>query len=142
VGYCIAWGNHGSAGVRNTPRNRAMRCRLLKKLRATLHSLTAAHPDKTIELWCQDETRVGQKGRRPHGWAPKGTRPPVPIDTRYDNAYVFGVFCPQRDCAVGLILPRTDTAYDAIAPRAHQCATPCPGPCRNYHRRHQLVSFP
>jgi hypothetical protein len=72
--------------------------------------LTAAHPDKTIELWCQDETRVGQKGRRTHGWAPKGTRPPVPIDTRYDNAYVFGAFCPARDCAVGLIVPRADTA--------------------------------
>jgi hypothetical protein len=34
----------------------------------------------------------------------------VPIDTRYDNAYIFGAFCPARDCAVGLILPRTDTA--------------------------------
>jgi hypothetical protein len=83
---------------------------LLKKLCATLQSLAAAHPAQTIELWCQDETRVGQKGRRTHGWAPKGTRPPVPIDTRYDNAYVFGAFCPQRDIAIGLILPRADTA--------------------------------
>jgi hypothetical protein len=71
--------------------------------------LTAAHPDQTIELWCQDETRVGQKGRRTHGWAPKGTRPPVSLDTHYDNAYVFGALCPTRECAVGLILPRADS---------------------------------
>jgi hypothetical protein len=76
--------------------------------------LATARPDKTIELWCQDETRVGQKGRRAHGWAPKGTRPPAPIDTRYDNAYIFGAFCPARDCAVGLILSRTDTAMTQL----------------------------
>jgi hypothetical protein len=34
----------------------------------------------------------------------------VPIDTRYANAYIFGAFCPQRGCAVGLILPRANTA--------------------------------
>jgi hypothetical protein len=53
---------------------------------------------------------VGQKGRRTHGWAPKGSRPPVPIDTRYANAYIFGTFCPARDTAVGLILPCANTA--------------------------------
>lgn len=42
-------------------------------------------------------------------WAPKGSRPPVPVDTRYENAYIFGAFCPERDAAVGLILPNADT---------------------------------
>lgn len=81
----------------------------LKKLPETLAAIAAAHPGKTIELWCQDETRVGQKGRRTHSWAPKGSRPPVPIDTRYANAYIFGAFCPGRDTAVGLILPHANT---------------------------------
>ena len=67
-------------------------------------------PDKTIELWCRDETRVGQKGRCTHGWAATGSRPPGPIDTRYANASIFGAFCPARDTAVGLIRPRADTA--------------------------------
>ena len=34
----------------------------------------------------------------------------MPLDTRYENAYIFGAFCPARECAVGLILPRADTA--------------------------------
>jgi DDE superfamily endonuclease len=104
------WGKPGLADVPNIPNRRPTRWRLLKKLPAQLQLIAAAHPGKTIELWCQDETRVGQKGRRTHGWAPKGSRPPVPIDTRYQNAYIFGAFCPERECAVGLILPRANTA--------------------------------
>jgi hypothetical protein len=53
---------------------------------------------------------VGQQGRRTHGWAPTGSRSPVPLDTRYEHAYICGACCPTRDCAVGLILPRADTA--------------------------------
>jgi len=34
----------------------------------------------------------------------------VPIDTRYANADICGACCPARECAVGLILPRADTA--------------------------------
>jgi DDE superfamily endonuclease len=34
----------------------------------------------------------------------------VPIETRDENAYIFGAFCPARECAVGLMLPRADTA--------------------------------
>jgi hypothetical protein len=34
----------------------------------------------------------------------------VPLDTRYENAYIFGACYPVRECAVGLILPCTDTA--------------------------------
>jgi len=104
------WGKRGSAGVPSIPNRRRTHRRLLKKLPAQLTAIAAAHPGHTIELWCQDETRVGQKGRRTHGWAPKGSRPPVPLDTRYDNAYIFGAFCPLRDCAVGLILPHANTA--------------------------------
>jgi hypothetical protein len=83
--------------------------------------LTAAPPDQTIELWGQDETRVGQQGRRPHGGAPQGTRPPVPSDTRYDNADVCGTCCPARDWAVGLIVPRAATALRQL-PLAHLSA--------------------
>jgi hypothetical protein len=82
----------------------------LKKLPTILQAIAATHSGQMIELWCQDETRVGQKGRRTHSWAPTGSRPPVPRDTRYENADIFGACCPARDCAVGLILPRADTA--------------------------------
>lgn len=62
-----------------------------------------------MELWCQDETRIGQKGRRTRTWAEKGTRPIAPIDTRYGNTYLFGAFCPARDTGVALVLPKANT---------------------------------
>ena len=99
----------GSAGTRTTQGRKKARWNLLKKLREELENLAQKYPEKRIELWCQDESRIGQKGRRTHGWAVKGSRPPVPIDTRYKNAYIFGAFCPERDTAVGLVLPWVNT---------------------------------
>jgi hypothetical protein len=44
-------------------------------------------PGTPIELWFQDQMRVGQKNGLTYQWAKKGTRPPQPKDQRYENAY-------------------------------------------------------
>ena len=74
-----------------------------------------------IEVWFQDEMRVGQKNSLVYQWAKKGSRPRQPKDQRYENAYVFGAVCPSRDTGVALIMPHTDTEAigRAIAPSAH-----------------------
>ena len=46
--------------------------------------------DTPIELWWQDEARVGQQGTLTRCWARKGTRPRRCKDTRYKWAYIFG----------------------------------------------------
>ena len=45
---------------------------------------------KKIEIWFQDEARIGQKNGLVRQWARKGTRPLQPADQRYENAYLFG----------------------------------------------------
>lgn len=60
-------------------------------------------------MWCQDESRIGQKGSRTRSWAAKGSRPAAPVYTRYANAYLFGAFCPHRDTGVALVLPAANT---------------------------------
>ena len=69
----------------------------------------AAIPERArgqpIELWWQDEARVGQQGTLTRVWAPKGIRPPAPRDHRYRWAYLFGAVCPARGIGVGLVLP-------------------------------------
>jgi hypothetical protein len=35
-----------------------------------------------IELWFQDEARIGQKNKITRRWAPRGTRPSAPKDQR------------------------------------------------------------
>ena len=65
-------------------------------------------PGAPVEIWFQDEMRVGQKNGLVYQWAKKGTRPRQPKDQRYANAYVFGAICPARDIATALVLPRAD----------------------------------
>jgi hypothetical protein len=65
---------------------------------------------KPIELWWQDEARVGQQGTLTRLWAPRGSRPLAPRDCRHDWAYIFGAVCPARGLGAALVLPHADTA--------------------------------
>ena len=67
-------------------------------------------PDTPIEIWWQDEARIGQKNKRTRRWARKGTRPVAPHDQRTKSAYIFGAICPARGVGAGLVLPRCNTA--------------------------------
>ena len=60
---------------------------------------------KPVELWWQDEARVGQQGSLTYIWADKGSRPRAPRDQRYDWAYLFGAVCPARGIGAALVLP-------------------------------------
>jgi len=62
-----------------------------------------------IELWFQDEARLGQKNGQTRIWAKKGTRPRVPADQRYKNAYLFGAICPALGKGAALMLPWANT---------------------------------
>jgi transposase len=62
-----------------------------------------------IEIWFQDEARIGQKNGLAYQWARKGTRPRQPKDQRYDNAYLFGAICPARDTGAAVVMPYADT---------------------------------
>lgn len=63
---------------------------------------------KPIEIWFQDEARIGQKGTLAYVWARRGTRPRAVGDTRYASAYLFGAVCPQCGVGAGLVMPRAD----------------------------------
>ena len=62
-----------------------------------------------IEIWFQDEARIGQKNGIVRQWARRGTRPSQPADQRYENAYLFGAICPARGVGAALALPHADT---------------------------------
>ena len=81
-----------------------------------------------IELWWQDEARVGQKNKVTRRWAKRGTRPRAPHDQRTKWAYIFGAICPEEGKGAGLVMPYCDTPAmqahlreisAAVAPGAH-----------------------
>ena len=65
----------------------------------------AAAGTTPIEVWFQDEARVGQQGTLTRVWAARGSRPPAPRDQRYKWAYIFGAVCAERGTGAGLVLP-------------------------------------
>jgi DDE superfamily endonuclease len=81
-----------------------------------------------VEVWFQDEARVGQQGTLTRLWARRGTRPRAPRDRRYAWAYLFGAVCPERAVGAALALPYANAgAMDLhlaeigrhVAPGAH-----------------------
>lgn len=77
--------------------------------------MSAVRPPRTVELWFQDEARLGQKNGRVRQWARKGTRPRQPADQRYQNAYLFGAICPAKGKGAALMMPKAN----AEAMQAH-----------------------
>jgi len=62
-------------------------------------------PGTPIEVWCQDEMRVGQKNKLTYRWARKGSRPRATHDQRTQSTYLFGAVCPERGAGAALVLP-------------------------------------
>ena len=63
-----------------------------------------------IEIWFQDEARIGQQGTLTRLWAAKGTRPRVVRQQQFINSYIFGAVCPTHDKGAALILPIANIA--------------------------------
>ena len=70
--------------------------------------IPAAAKDEPVEIWFQDEARVGQKGTLAYVWARCGTRPRAVQDTRYVSAYLFGAVCPSRGVGAGVVMSRAN----------------------------------
>jgi hypothetical protein len=94
--------------------------------------VAARLPDRAkgrpLEIWFQDEARIGQQGTLTRIWAKRGTRPRAPRDRRYDWAYIFGAACPERRTTAALVVPTADAEVMSlhlaeigrqVAPGAH-----------------------
>ena len=68
------------------------------------------HPNERLQLWCEDEARIGQKGRTCHRWYERGVRPPGLADKRFASLYLFVACRPGTDEAFALALPEATTA--------------------------------
>ena len=75
-------------------------------LTSTLSSEALAGP---IEIWFQDEARVGQKGMTTRVWANGTQRPRIVRDHRYGYVYLFGATCAERGVGIAHVADRVLT---------------------------------
>ncbi|MCE3246844.1 MAG: family transposase [Geminicoccaceae bacterium] len=77
--------------------------RFKKGSRRWIAEIARDHPEaERLEIWFQDEARVGQTGRVCRRWFERGMRPRGVRDLRHQAVYLFGAVCPERDAGVAL----------------------------------------
>ena len=62
-----------------------------------------------VDIWFEDESRVGQKGTLTRIWAKKGKRPRVVKQQQYTNTYIIGSVCPSQNIAEAIISPHCNS---------------------------------
>lgn len=76
-----------------------------------MRRLRAANPGKVVEVWGQDEARLGLKPVTRRVWWLRGCRPHSCGRTRYEWLYVYGFVRPATGQAFTLILPRVNVEW-------------------------------
>ncbi len=103
----------GYSCLRPRPRHRKAdpqaQAAFLQALPARLAAIAAAHPDKRLRVYFEDESRFGQQGTTTNVWAKRGSRPAVVRQTEYAYLWVLGAVCPETGHAEGLLSPRLNT---------------------------------
>jgi hypothetical protein len=89
-----------------------------KNLRKRVRRLRASNPGKVVEVWGQDEARLGLKPVTRRAWRLKGCRPTSCGRTRYEWLYVYGFARPATGQTFTLILPQVKVEWMARAVEA------------------------
>jgi len=89
--------------------------RSLKKLPEEMEKLQQAYPEAQIELWSQDEHRIGLKPILRRVWARKGTRVRAVVRQRYQWMYVYGFVEPGSGRTSWLLMPTVSTVAFSLA---------------------------
>ena len=71
-----------------------------------------------MELWCEDEARLGLLPTTRRVWVPKGSHPIAPSNTKYQWLYVYAFIRPKNGESFWLLLPTVNAAIMTIALQA------------------------
>ena len=80
-----------------------------------LEDLEEAYPEAEVELWTEDEARLGLKPVMRRVWAPVGMRPIAVAKRGYEWTYLYGFVRPESGEVFWLILPTVNTRLFSMA---------------------------
>jgi transposase len=75
----------------------------------------AAHPEAAVEVWAEDEHRLGLLPVVRRVWAPRGRRPTAWVRRRYEWLYVYGCVRPRTGQTWWCLLPTVSAEAFALA---------------------------
>jgi hypothetical protein len=88
-----------------------------KKLSEAVAAVQANHPSATVEVWCQDEGRIGLKPIVRRVWVKRGSQPRAVNHHRYQWLYAYSFVHPVSGRNWWLILPTVRTDVMSLALR-------------------------
>src|SRR4051812_48705367 len=99
------------------PGSRLRRARSFQKsLPERLREIRKAYPGaQEVELWAEDEARLGLKPVMRRVWAPVGKRPVARFKRGYEWTYLYGFVRPESGEVYWLILPTVNTELFSMA---------------------------
>jgi hypothetical protein len=77
--------------------------------------LKERYPTAKVELWCEDEHRLGLKPIVRKVWSPVGERPRVRVHQRYEWTYLYAFARPDSGQVHWLILPTVNAEVFSVA---------------------------
>ena len=77
--------------------------------------LKEAYPTAKVELWCEDEHRLGLKPILRKVWSPVGERPIAKVHQRYEWTYLYAFARPETGEVHWLILPSVNAEAFSLA---------------------------
>ena len=80
-----------------------------KKLSLELSRLQAKYPQADIELWSEDEHRLGLQPVLRRVWTPVGEQPIAKVKTKYQWLWLYGFVHPESGENYWWVLPYTNT---------------------------------
>jgi hypothetical protein len=77
--------------------------------------LKERYPTAKVELWCEDEHRLGLKPLVRKAWSAVGERPRVRVHQRYEWTYLYAFARPEDGQVHWLILPTVNAEVFSVA---------------------------
>lgn len=80
-----------------------------KKIATEVEQLQASYPDAEIQLWCEDEHRLGLKPVLRRVYVPEGERPIADVNWRFKWLWLYAFVHPKTGETYWWILPYVNT---------------------------------
>lgn len=74
-----------------------------------VQSVKESHPGVSVEVWTQDEARIGQQGTLTSVWALRGSRPTAVKQSEYEWLYLWAAVNPVTGESCAIITPTVST---------------------------------